>query len=355
MRALDKWLLPYLKRRIPQTDGPVHLFLSVCDHFEPLHASNKEGAMKRLAIWEEQFPKLIEPFRDVEGIQPRHTFFFPVEQYDPDLLDRLAGLCRKTGSEVEIHLHHENDTSAGVRAALEKGKRDLESHGLLPVDQAGETRYGFIHGNWALNHSHPEGKGCGVDREIPILRDTGCYADFTMPSAPSPSQSRLVNSIAYAEDLAGAEALNRATPVVFGEGAARREDRTKLLMIQGPMALNWGWRKWGLVPRIENGDLTGANPPTPSRLDLAARQRISVEGKPDWVFAKFHTHGGIESNFEMLLGEGMRRFHESLPDAAGLQIHYVTAREMANLVHAAEDGCTGDPGDYRDYQFRLRP
>jgi len=30
-------------------------------------------------------------------------------------------------------------------------------------------------------------------------------------------------------------------------------------------------------------------------------------------------------------------------------LHYVTAREMYNIARAAEDGCTGDPGRYRDH------
>ena len=353
MRALDKWLLPWLKRKVLRCDQPIHVFLAVCDHFEPLHDTDKAGALARIAIWQERFPKLIDPFRDADGCRPKHTFFYPVEQYDPDLLEPIAELCRKTGSEVEIHLHHENDTEEGVREALEKGKRDLRSHGLLSTDQNGDVRYGFIHGNWALNNCHPEGKGCGVDREIPILRSTGCYADFTMPSAPSPTQARVVNSIGYLDDLPGALALDALMPVESNGETGRRDNLSQLLMIQGPLALNFRWRKWGIIPRIENGDLTGANPATVLRFRLACAQGISIPGRPDWVFVKYHTHGGIERNFEMLLGDPMKRFHEGLAREEGVIVHYTTAREMANLVLAAEDGENGNPGDYRDYRFRL--
>jgi len=352
IRAIDKWLIPYLRRRVPRTDGPVHVCLAVCDHFEPLHASDRAGALRRLGVWREKFPPLVDSFRDADSVGPRHTFFFPVEQYDPALLDLVAGLCRETGSEVEIHLHHENDSTENFRAALEKGKDDLVSHGLLSRDADGAIRYGFIHGNWALNNSHPDGAGCGVDREIPILRDSGCYADFTMPSAPSPTQSRRVNEIAYLSDLSGRAALDSAEPVVVGEGSANRDDLEKLLMIQGPLALDWERRKWGILPRMENGDLTGANLPTAARLRLAMRQGISVAGREDWVFVKWHTHGGIERNFDMLLGESMRKFHESIAGRDDFVLHYTTAREMANLVHAAEDGLDGNPHDYRDYVFK---
>jgi hypothetical protein len=36
-------------------------------------------------------------------------------------------------------------------------------------------------------------------------------------------------------------------------------------------------------------------------------------------------------------------------ERAELHLHYVTAREMVNIVRAAEDGAHGNPGAYRDY------
>jgi hypothetical protein len=36
----------------------------------------------------------------------------------------------------------------------------------------------------------------------------------------------------------------------------------------------------------------------------------------------------------------------------GLRLHYVTAREMVNIIHAAEDGRDGNPGAYRDYRYK---
>jgi hypothetical protein len=49
----------------------------------------------------------------------------------------------------------------------------------------------------------------------------------------------------------------------------------------------------------------------------------------------------------------MVRFHESLTqrarDNARFQFHYVTAREMYNLVKAAEAGWTGSVDAARDY------
>ena len=73
-------------------------------------------------------------------------------------------------------------------------RRLTQDHGLLR-QQDGRTVFGFIHGNWALDNSRPDGKWCGLNGEIALLRELGCYADFTMPSIPSPTQGRIVNQI----------------------------------------------------------------------------------------------------------------------------------------------------------------
>jgi len=135
LRAIDLWLPAYLAR--PRRTGPAHgvvtdVMLCICDHFEPFHDTDKAGAMRRMALWKESWPRLAEAFRDADGIRPRHTFFYPVEQYDPDILSGLAEICRLSGAETEIHLHHENDTAESLRAKLLRGVSDLRRHGLFP-------------------------------------------------------------------------------------------------------------------------------------------------------------------------------------------------------------------------------
>ena len=193
---------------------------------------------------------------------------------------------------------------------------------------------------------------CGVRNELRVLRDAGCFADLTLPSAPSRTQTRTINSIYYGTSTGAAKSHDLGVPARVGAGPSG-----DLLLVQGPLGLNWAWRKFGVLPRIDNADLTAANPPTLDRLKLWLDLQIHVQGRPEWVFVKLHTHGAPSPNREMLLGEPMRRFHASLarfiaeqPDRFAL--HYVTARELVNMVHAAEDGKFGSPGAYRDYKFR---
>src|SRR5439155_13649597 len=122
-----------------------------------------------------------------------------------------------------------------------------------------------------------------------------------------------------------------------------------LLMIQGPLALDWRWRKWGLIPRIENGDLTQRRPPTIERLRNWIAAGVGVAGRDDWRFVKLHTHGVHEPNTAMLLGEPMRVFHAALAQLAAendwFHYYYVTAREMAALVHSLERNAASSPAE----------
>ncbi len=361
IRALDRWLPSYLlrdrARPVADCNRPVHVCLAVCDHFEPFHHTDRDGALRALADWEEQWPRLVGGFRDSGGRGPRHTFFYPIEQYEEEVISRLARLCANTGSEVEVHLHHGEDTAATLTRQLEQGIERFAGHGLLSRGDGGRPRYGFIHGNWALDHSHPQGRHCGVADELSVLRRTGCYADFTLPSAPDPAQTRTLNSVYYAREDGQPRSHERGRAVEVGLTGALADADDQLLLVQGPLGLNWRRRKWGVLPRLENADLTGANPPSLGRFRLWMKLAPFVRGGPPWIFIKLHTHGGIPRNYRSLLGEPARAFHRDLAAAAAadprLRFHYVTAREMVNLVHAAEAGMDGDPCPWRD--FRLPP
>ena len=359
IRGADRWLWPVLKQQLQREhERPRHVFLAICDHFEPLHHTDQAGARERLLRWRSDYIAMAGQFRDSDGRGPRHSFFYPIEQYDPDHVGLVVDICRATGSEIEVQLHHDGDTEASLTEQLVKGIADLAGHGCLSVDDQGSLRFGFVHGNWALCNSRPDGRWCGVPTEIALLRKLGCYADFTFPSAPSPTQPRAVNQIGYASECGSCAALGMLDRAREGGTSALRRDLNRLLLVQGPLALNWQRRKWGLFPRLENADLTQVNPPTAERLGLWMRQHIHVEGRADWLFVKLHTHGATPPNAAMLLGERMREFHRYfttvLPGQANVAVHYVTAREMANLVHAAEDGVRDEPGTCFDYWLKQR-
>jgi len=107
------------------------------------------------------------------------------------------------------------------------------------------------------------------------------------------------------------------------------------------------------LPRLENGSVSGDNPPRPDRVDLWVEQAISVKGRPDWIFVKVYTHGCQEKNMDVLLGDDFCALQEYLQDkyndGKNYKLHYTSAREMYNIIKAAESGAEGTPGDYRDF------
>lgn len=357
-RGGHRWLGPYLlqarRRRPPSPGRDIHVFLCIADHFEPKskRASAAQGR-RRVDHWVNEYPRLFDRFRDSDGRPPRHSFFFPIEEYEPEYLDGLAELCRAGYGEVEIHLHHNNDSADNLRHELLAFKELLAGrHGLLSRHKdTGELTYGFIHGNWALCNCRPQGDWCGVNEELDILRETGCYADFTFPSAPNPTQPPIVNSIYYARNKPG-QPRSHQSGVRVGSGPM---PPNSLLLIQGPLVLDWTRRKWGLLPRVENGCLQASQPPSIERLDQWLRARVQVPTRPDWFFVKLHAHGASEDAHEVLLGGPMVRLHEELARRAAanprFHYYYVTAREMVNLVKASEAGYQGPVHEARDFLY----
>jgi hypothetical protein len=358
-RGLDRWIVPYVlqssRRRAPLDGEEVHLLLCVADHWEPRSGgrASPEQALARVEHWVRDYPRQFGGFRDSDGRTPRHTFFYPIDEYEPGHVDAIAELCRAGFGEVELHLHHDNDTSETLRQRLLEFKELFaQRHGLLSRHRVtGELAYGFIHGNWSLCNSRPDGRQCGVNDELDVLRETGCYADFTMPSAPHPTQCRKINSIYYASTVPGRpRSHDRGVDVGHGKQPAN-----SLLLVQGPLVYNWRDRRFGVLPRLENGCLQGSQPPSISRLPDWVRARVQVPSRPDWYFVKLHAHGAEEPSHEALLGESMVQFHHELADYArqrpGFRYHYVTAREMYNLVKAAEAGWTGSVADALDFEL----
>jgi len=313
-------------------------------------------ARRRVRRWVSENPKRFREFRDAVGRSPQHTFFYPAEEYVPEPINRLAELCHQGFGEVEVHLHHDNDTADNLRRTLTEFRHALaDRHGLLGRDAQGEPRYAFIHGNWALCNSRPDGRWCGVNNELDVLRETGCYVDMTLPSYPSATQTRAVNRIYYAVDQPD-RPKSHDTGTDVGRGPPPERG---LMLIPGPLVFDWSRRKWGVVPRVENGCLQGSQPPTLGRLANWLRARVQVPSRPDWFFVKLHTHGAAEENHDVLLGEPMVRFHEALARRARadarFHYHYVTAREMYNLVKAAEAGWQGSVADARNFELVWPP
>ena len=345
-KHLDRWVGSSFRRprHRPDPGRPIDIYLSVCDHYEPeAEDADTATALARVDRWVTEYPKLFGQFADSAGRPPQHTCFFPQDQYRPEYLDRLKDLVDAGFADVDVHLHHDGDTAESLTEKLAGFREDLwNHHGLLRQDDTGRVVYGFIHGNWALCNSRDDGRWCGVDEELTVLMETGCYADFTMPSAPSTTQTPTINSIYYAKDNAGGSRGHFHGPAAVA-GQAPPADR--LLMVQGPLCLDWGRRKFGVLPRTENADIHANFPPTLHRFDNWLATGVHVEGEPNKVFMKLHTHGCKPGNIDRWLGPSIQQFHRDILDHVAvsdgmLRLYYVTAWETAQVIHEIEAGHT---------------
>jgi SAM-dependent methyltransferase len=360
-----RWFPSYAWQRMTRRPArrDTQVIIALADHFEPAIVPHDGSARapyheqeRRVEQWSLEYPLVFDSWRDNEGRPFVHTYFYPAEQYDKGLLDRLASHCDAGWGEVEVHLHHgikSPDTGENTRRQLVEFRDLLASrHGLLSyLDGSRSPRYGFVHGNFALANS-AEGLNCGVDCEMQILADTGCYADFTLPPGLyHRAHISKINSLYECFEPLNRKGAHRRGRVL----QAGRAPRVFPLMVEGPLMLSFARADGSRGLRVENGSLTSNNPPTSYRFGLWKQAGIQVQGRPDWLFIKLQCHGMDPRDHDVMLGRTIANFLNELIERAAQRsetLHFVTAREMANIIMAACDGREGNPGEYRDYRLK---
>lgn len=359
-RKINIWLWSYLFgswREKYKSKKPIHIIFCFVDHFEPHHGQvTDEKANKRMELWVKKYPKLAKKYIDADGNFLKHTWFYPYDELKEEELIQLNSLCQQGFGEVEFHLHHKNDTEESLRKKLKDGLKIFNEYGI-GITEENKIAYGFIHGNWALNNSvHRNGENfCGVNDELRVLKETGCFADFTFPAYMSKSQPATVNSIFYAKSSTN-KIKGHDKGKIVEINKSRHIEPNELMIIQGPLAFNWRKRKLGLIPTVEDGNIHEGNLFNCNKVDLWEKVHISIKGKPDWVFIKIFTHGAPEKNHNAVLGpEADKLFTYVIKkycDKNGYKLHFVTAREMYNIIKAGEDGLEGSPNVYRNYKIK---
>ena len=331
-RNAQLWLPGYVRNRLASQTVPRggRVWVAIADHWEPYWLKpTDQTAAERVAVWVKHWPEIARRHADSTGRPPQYTFYYPQEEYRPQFLDALAEMKQAGIGDVDIHIHHDGEGQQNFVDRMSGFIETLVNRHSLLRSSNGRTVFGFIHGNWALDNSRPDGRWCGLNNEITLLRDLGCYADFTMPSGNSPTQSRIVNTIYWVnDDPLKPRSYDHGAPVnpgLPGEG--------DLLMIPGPLGIRWGER---LVPRLETGEIAWQDLPTPYRikrwLDLAPR--IGSD-----IFIKLYTHGAQERNSSaLLLNGGLEKLFTLLKEACqqhNHQLRYVSTWEMRQAVDAA--------------------
>jgi hypothetical protein len=334
IRNSQIWGPGYIRQRLRQITQRARpplerIWVTMADHYEPMwQRAELSTAQSRVALWRSAWPAIARRCKlDSAGNAPRYTFFFPEEEYHPTLLEPLAEMVREGIADVEVHLHHDGEGRQNFIDRITNFCSVLDSeHGLLR-ERDGKLTFGFIHGNWALDNSRPDGRWCGLNDEILVLRNLGCYADFTMPSGDSPTQARLVNTIYYCnDDPDRPKSYDDGVPVTPG---GRIEG--DLLMIPGPLGMRWRDR---LLPRLETGELCHGNVATPYRVRrwVELAPRIGAD-----TFIKLYTHGAQERNSSVLLRGVLESAFNLLVEEAHQRrcsVYFVSAWQMYLAIDA---------------------
>jgi len=319
---------------------PTHVFVLMTDHFEP------DYRLSRVRDWANRYAALAARHRDSVGRPPQHTWFYPGEQDSPPILAALRTMTAAGYGEVELHYHHAYDTVDSLRDGLKDALAMFQRFGFAQTVD-GKTAFAFIHGNWSLDNSLGE-QLCGVEREIELLHELGCYADFTFPSIYENSQPSHPNVIYATRDGDGPKSYETRLPLT-----ALRDGTAQLMMFQGPLIFSPTLNPKQLFLYLEDGDVHTVGHASPGRVDDWVRANVHVAERPDWIFVKLFSHGASTSgdmeavtgaDFDRSLSYLERRYN----DCRRYVLHYITAREAYNLARSAAEGATGDPQQYLD-------
>ncbi|MEM4260303.1 MAG: hypothetical protein QXG00_03630 [Candidatus Woesearchaeota archaeon] len=337
--------------------GLIHIMFIFADYYEPTK-------QEQLTPWVIDYPKMASKHKDADGNYPKHTWFLSNTGKDRALfLKGLSNLAYAGYGEIELDFHHgtkddtNKDNTEITRGALNLYLNMAKKYGaMITAEVNPQTRFGFFHGYWALDNSYydnwtdpsnPVRRFCGVNEELKLLRELGVYADFTFPAWRS-MEPKKTDSIFYVKDDADPKSYDK--PQNLRDVEVGKAPFGDIMIIEGPKMDN-------NIEIYEGENAVIVNPPTIQRMDQWVSHKVSVKGKPDWIFIKVHTQSArsIDSprGKNVLVGQIADKFFTDIEDkyndGINYKLHYVTAREAYNIIKAAEAGMTGDPNNYRDY------
>lgn len=340
------------RKAVEKPKEPIHIMFAFVDHWESTYDETR--SVEKANLWYKDFNTIAQKHRDADGVMPQHSWFVS-DLYDPPL--RIIAKCvYENLGEIEIHIHHgtandtEKDNTEEMTKLLDKYLGRLKEYGAChTLEKNPQTMFGFIHGNWSLDNSLISGnirKYCGVNREIDLLLSKGCYGDFTfpcnMPMTPSWNSKIMVSKDCPQQKSYDIQENLRELKV-----GSPRPSKDEMLILLGP---------GGSSPSAGS---THYNPDI-SIMKRWVDENIHVEGRDNWIFIKVYIHSVQASDSKdgvsRIYGDIADKFYTEIEkeynDGVNYKLHYVTSREMFNIIMAAVDGKTGNPGDYRDYVIK---
>ena len=220
----------------------------------------------------------------------------------PPGVPRAARRARAAGfGEVEIHLHHDGDTAETLEAQLPETHRQV--HAPWPPLARCDGGVRGTRSSTATGRSRTRALtagGAASTRRSRCSSGPAATPTSRSPRRPTRRSRNIVNRIYWPTGRSAREALlrvGRARPRRQGHdrpppadpGPARAVDATRAKTLRS-------------VSRTRRSRPRPAAPG--ARAATWVSRNIHVEGRPEWVFVKLHTHGAPELEAASLLGDG---------------------------------------------------
>lgn len=335
---LPNYFLKGESNKIDKLENGHVMFLFV-DHHEPGYG---EKGSRKSKEWCKAYRNNISGLFDDFGNPFQYTWFYPYDHLNSQVVMNLNELVYTGLGEVEFHWHIANQTNESFKVEIAKATKWFNSYGVMIANgENSKPQFGFVHGNWALDSGDGNPNHCGVTRQLDLLKEAGCYADFTFSTLSTTAQPKKINSIYYSVDTDESKSYNS------GKDSEVGVKNDGFMIFEGPICWDWHDLIWDCAA------LELTSPFKPHRVKLWFKWAPTVKGRPDWLFVKVFTHG-MQSK-KVILSDNFRSMVLELKKYCTqkkMSLHFVTAREAYNIVKAAENGKQGNPEQFRDYMIQ---
>ena len=159
--------------------------------------------------------------------------------------------------------------------------------------------------------------------------------DFTFPAWQHSAQPRQANSLYYATDTPSPKSYETGTEVTAGKSQSG-----DLMIVQGALVPYFTRKGRAVRLAVDDSDIAHYRRYSPARLDRWIHAAIHVKNRPDRIFIKLHSHGCDDKNRPIMLKTDLDALFSDAEarynDGTRYRLHYLSAREMFNVIKATE-------------------
>ena len=77
----------------------------------------------KMEDWYTKFLLLAKDYKDSDGGPLKYSWFYFADGYKKEVIEKISELCRMGFGEIELQLHHKNDTQDSFRKKIREAKK----------------------------------------------------------------------------------------------------------------------------------------------------------------------------------------------------------------------------------------